>query len=220
MSSLSDRLEHIRSNIAANAQSPDDVTIVAVTKGFDIEAVRQALEVGVHNIGENYAQEAKQKHDALTATADEPTWHFIGQLQRNKVRLLAPFVDVWQSVDNGGLISEIAKRSPRARVMIQVNLADRADRGGCEWANTAQLVETAQASGLDVLGLMGVGPTGVAAEDRPHFRRLATLRNELNLRELSMGMSGDYEVALQEGATIVRLGSILFGQRPKRATSE
>jgi PLP dependent protein len=169
---------------------------------------------GLHDIGENYAQEARAKYDTIAGGEQlQCRWHFIGQLQRNKVKQLAPFVSVWQTVDNERLITELANRVAGAAVFVQVNLSDDPDRGGCAWGDVAALVAQARDAGLDVRGLMGVGPSTDPEGSRPAFRRLAGVRSELELPELSMGMSGDLEVALEEGSTMVRIGSALIGPR-------
>lgn len=193
------------------------VKLLAVTKGFSTDAIRAAVAAGLGEVGENYAQEAKAKHDELvTADESQPRWHFIGRLQKNKVRQLASFVDLWQSVDSLGLADEIAKRAPGAEILVQVDLAEEPGRGGCSWNEAPWLVEHARQAGLVVRGLMGVGPPGEPEVARPAFRRLATLANTLEVDELSMGMTNDLEVAVQEGATIVRIGRALFGQRLPR----
>src|SRR5262249_46488234 len=128
------------------------VKIVAVTKGFGPEAIEVAQSAGFISVGENYAQEAGAKYEAIGKSSLE--WHFIGQLQTNKVKMLAPFIDVWQTVDNVGLIAEIAKRAPNASIFIQVNLTDDKARGGCMWQDLDALCESANAAGLNVEGLM------------------------------------------------------------------
>lgn len=189
-----------------------DVTIVAVTKGFGGEAVLTAASAGIADVGENYAQELVAK----VATAPQPPgvrWHFLGHLQTNKVKPLAPLVHLWQSVDRVEAGRAIVRHAPGARVLVQVNVSGLPRRNGCGWDEAAGLVEDLSALGLDVRGLMAV-----ASEDQPRrdFRRLARLARGLGLRELSMGMSGDFEVAVDEGATMVRLGTVLFGPRPGR----
>jgi pyridoxal phosphate enzyme (YggS family) len=143
--------------------------------------------------------------------------HFIGQLQSNKVRALADVVDVWQTVDRASLADEIAKRAPSAHAFVQVNTTDEPDKGGCAPDATASLVEHCRERGLIVHGLMTVGPTsGDRAGTRDAFSTLRRLADELGLESCSMGMSGDFEIAIELGATHVRIGSALFGQRPQR----
>jgi PLP dependent protein len=199
----------------------DRVKIVAVTKGFGPEAVESAIAAGFTSVGENYAQEATAKHQVLAkhealGAAVDPEWHFIGQLQRNKVKMLAPFINVWQTVDSTAIVDELAKRVPNAAVFIQVNLTIEQGRGGCRWEELDQLCAAARAADLNVLGLMGVAAQTAEDEVRVSFRRLADEAARLDVHELSMGMSGDFEIAVAEGATLIRLGSTLFGPRPLR----
>jgi pyridoxal phosphate enzyme (YggS family) len=143
--------------------------------------------------------------------------HFIGQLQTNKVRLVAALVDVWETVDRAALADEIAKRAPGARVYVQVNLTAEANKGGCSPEETEGLVQHCVAAGLHVEGLMTVGPTSADPEATAvAFTALDALAARLGLAGRSMGMSGDYESAIAHGATHVRIGSALFGPRPIR----
>jgi PLP dependent protein len=201
--------EDIRSQVPAN------VKIIAVTKGHDHSAIESAVQNGFTDIGENYAQEAVHKQ-ALASPDSLITWHFIGQLQRNKVRLLAPFVHVWHTVDNIALIKEVAKRAAAAQILLQVNLTDDANRGGCQWHQLEELVSAARAGDLNLIGLMGVAPQGDDVTVRASFRRLADSAAHFDLPELSMGMSADWPIAVEEGATMIRLGSTLFGPRKPR----
>jgi pyridoxal phosphate enzyme (YggS family) len=206
-------LAPVRERIAAAGGDPDRVLIVAVTKGFGAEAVEAALAGGAVHVGENYAQELVAK---ATAVPEGPVWHFIGGLQTNKVRSLAPHVALWETVDRSSLVGELAKRVPGARVLVQVNISAEEAKGGCPPEAAAELVAEARERGLDVAGLMGVAAAGEADVARRQFALLAGLRDELGLAELSMGMSADLEAAVAEGATIVRVGRALFGARPPR----
>ncbi|MCD9622485.1 YggS family pyridoxal phosphate-dependent enzyme [Rhabdothermincola salaria] len=211
------RLADVRRRIAG-AGGDDGIRVLAVTKGFGPDAVEAALELGLTAVGENYAQELVAKVEALGTDRDPmPRWHFLGRLQRNKVRLLAPHVGVWESVDRGPLVDEIAKRAPGAVVYVQVDLSGEPQKGGAAPAEVPGLVARARDAGLAVRGLMGVGPAGPAEAARPGFRMLVALADELGLVERSIGMTGDLEVAVAEGATEVRVGTALFGPRPSRA---
>jgi hypothetical protein len=190
-----------------------DVTVVAVTKAFGPDAVDAAVRAGLGDIGENYAQECIAKLAQVTAVP-RPRVHFIGGLQRNKVRDLAGLVDVWQSVDRPELGREIAKRAPGAEVMVQVDLSGEETKRGAPAAAVPALVRALDDLGLDVVGLMGIGPRAEPEAARPGFRLLRRLVDRLGLSECSMGMSADLEIAVQEGATMVRVGSDLFGPRP------
>jgi pyridoxal phosphate enzyme (YggS family) len=187
-----------------------DVRIVAVTKGFGADAVAAARYAGLTDLGENYADELVAKWEM------GPQWHFLGTIQRNKVRALADKVGLWQGVDREAAGMEIAKRAPGAAVLIQVNLSGDRRRNGCTFADAPALVDSLRAMQLDVRGVMGVAPAGEPETARPPFRRLASLAASLELSEVSMGMTGDLEVAVEEGATMVRLGTALFGPRPER----
>lgn len=204
-----------------------EVDILAVTKGHDADLVRRAMTAGFRTFAENYAQELDAKvSDLAAARGSESTpapvseleWHFIGRLQRNKVRRIASLVTRWDSVDRRELIDEIANRSPSARILVQVNVSDEPGKGGCEPDHTAGLVARAVDAGLAVEGLMTVGRTGAPTETAVGFRRLRGLCDQLGLAVCSMGMSADFEVAVSEGSTQVRLGSALFGLRPPRGT--
>jgi pyridoxal phosphate enzyme (YggS family) len=217
-SDVADGLDRVRDRIVAAGGDPERVTVVAVTKAFGIDAVEAALAAGASHLGENYAQELLAKTEALGADV-APAWHFIGGLQRNKVRALVPHVALWESVDRLSLGEELAKRAPGARVLVQVNISEEASKGGCPPDEAPDLVAALRASGLEVAGLMGVAAAGDLAVARAQFAALATLRADLGLAELSMGMSADLEAAVAEGATIVRVGSALFGARPPRSAS-
>ena len=205
---VSDRADALRARLAAAGGA--DVRIVAVTKTFGPDAVDAAVAAGLVDVGENYAQEAVAK---LTEVASEPTVHFIGRLQRNKVRHLAPVVDVWQSVDRPELVREIAKRAPGARIMVQVDISDEESKGGVAPADTERLVVDATDAGLEVVGLMGVALLAEPEAARPGFALLRRLVDQLELAECSMGMTADLEVAVDEGTTMVRVGCDLFGER-------
>lgn len=191
------------------------VTIVAVTKSFPPHVVTAAVDAGCSTIGENYAQELVVKRSALDALGDRrPQVHFIGHVQSNKVRALAGAVDVWETLDRPSIIEHVARRTGRARVMIQVNATGEDAKQGCQPSDVAALVDHAVESGLDVEGLMTMGPTsGEQVATRDAFRAVRRLADELGLAACSMGMSDDYEVAVAEGSTHVRVGTILFGER-------
>lgn len=191
------------------------VHLVAVTKGFGSDAIRAAVAAGCSMVGESYAQELVAKVAELDDLAAMPAVHFIGQLQTNKVRQLARLVDVWQTIDRRSLADEIAHRAAGATVMVQVNATAEADKGGCPPADVAALVAHCWSVGLVVDGLMTIGPT---SQDRratvDAFTLVRRLVDEHGLASCSMGMSGDMELALELGATHIRIGSAVFGERP------
>ena len=179
--------------------------------------MRAALAAGLTDVGESYVQELEAKAGELAESdGPVPTWHFVGGLQRNKVRKAAPYVAVWHSIDRLSLGAEVALRSPGAKVYAQVNTTGEPQKGGCEPARVPGLVDGLRDLGLDVLGLMTIGPAGPPEGARPAFRLLRELAAREGLAGLSMGMTGDLEVAVSEGATVVRVGSGLFGPRPAR----
>lgn len=191
------------------------VDLVGVTKGFGSWAIESAVAAGCDAIGESYAQELIAKRDTVERL--RPVVHFVGRLQRNKVRQLVELVDVWCSLDRASLIDEVARRAPGTRVLVQVDTTGDPGKGGCAFGDAAQLVDHARRAGLEVLGLMTVGPTGQSPEAaRPGFRAIRELVDELALTVCSMGMTDDLEIAVQEGSTEVRLGTALFGERPPR----
>ena len=209
------QLEQVRTRIASAARGvgrePDAVTLVAVSKTVPLDAVEGALAAGQRDLGENRAQELRAKAEVLVSRAPPPIWHFVGQLQRNKVRQIAPYVSCWQSIDRPELGAELARCAPGARVLVQVNVGAEPQKGGCEPAAAPRLVDELRDLGLDVTGLMTVPP--IAADPRPHFAVLRELGEQLELPDLSMGMTADFEAAIGEGATIVRIGSAVFGAR-------
>ena len=210
------RVEVLRRAIAAVDRAfTHDVALVGVTKGFGPWAIEEAVAAGCDAIGENYAQELLDKRATVEALG--PTVHFIGRLQRNKVRQLVGLVDVWCSLDRASLVDEVAKRVPGASVLIQVDTTGDPSKGGCAVGDVAGLVARASDAGLVVDGLMTVGPTGAPPEAaRAGFRRVRRLVDELGLRTCSMGMSADLAVAIEEGSTEVRVGTAIFGRRPPR----
>jgi len=217
-SRASDILERLDS--AAHGRS---VTLVAVTKGFGVEVARTAISAGLCDLGENYAQELQAKQTIIADGVDggDPSeaaktvrWHFIGGLQRNKIKRIAPSVHLWHTMDRSALLDEVAKRSPGAAVLIQVNTTSEPQKSGCKPDDALRLVDHGRQNGLSVIGLMTVGPTEPTADPRPSFEMLRQLGQTCEVTELSMGMSGDFEMAAACGATIVRVGSALFGRRP------
>jgi pyridoxal phosphate enzyme (YggS family) len=211
---VAERLAQVQDRIARAGGI--DVAVLPVTKTFGIEACWAAHRAGCSAVGENYAQELVAK---LGAVPHPFGVHFIGQLQTNKVRSLAPIVTVYETVDRLSLVHELAKRVPGARVLLQVTTSHEDGKGGCPLLEVPALHEAAMAAGLEVLGLMTVGPTeGGSDAARPGFRAVRAMLDRLGLRVLSMGMTDDLEVAVQEGSTQVRVGSALFGSRPTLTT--
>jgi pyridoxal phosphate enzyme (YggS family) len=223
MPDIATNLERVRERLARAAERagrrPDDVLLIAVSKTVDVERIRAGVAAGVTALGENRVQEAKAKIAELGRPA---AWHLIGHLQTNKVKDALPLFDVIHSLDRLELAREIerraAARGQAVDALLQVNVAAEASKGG---VGPDAVGETLDAIGklahVRVRGLMTIPPEVERAEDsRPWFRRLRELAERHGLRELSMGMSGDFEVAVEEGATMVRVGTAVFGPRPPR----
>jgi pyridoxal phosphate enzyme (YggS family) len=219
------RLERIRGEVSEAAaragRDPADIELVAVSKTQTVEIIREAMRAGLHVFGENKVQEAGRK----IAELERGTWHFIGHLQTNKSRLAVQLFDSIDSVDRLDLAQEIDCRAEplgkTQNVLLQVNVAGESSKFGCTPEAARELAEAINAlPQLCLRGLMTIAPYADEAEkSRPHFARLRGLRDELqrdtglHLPVLSMGMSGDFEVAIEEGATSVRVGTALFGAR-------
>jgi hypothetical protein len=207
-----ERLARVSARIAATGRNPDEVAIVAVTKGFGVEVCREALAAGLHVLGENRVQEALAKMEVV----DGALWHLIGHLQTNKVKLAAGRFALIQTVDSVRLAEAIARHAPGQAVLVEVNIAREAQKSGIPPDQALELIKTVSTL-LDLHGLMGMGPS--AGDPTPAFNELRTLHDEAEqhlgkgLPVLSMGMSGDFEAALAAGSTMLRLGQALFGPR-------
>ncbi|MDA1010418.1 MAG: YggS family pyridoxal phosphate-dependent enzyme [Chloroflexi bacterium] len=222
---LTDRTAEVRRRIEAACaragRDPSGVTLVAVSKTHPATTVAEAMAAGLTAFGENRAQELVPKAEAVRALGLRPQWHFIGHLQRNKVREVLPHMDVLHSLDSARLINEIAARWDAREggqplpCFIEVNVAGEAQKEGVAPEEVGLLLAAARATGvLDVRGLMTVAPHMEAGEAvRLVFVRLRELAAEHGLSELSMGMTDDFEVAIEEGATVVRVGRAVFGDR-------
>ena len=222
---LAGRLAHVRAEIAqrqARGGWSHPVTIVAVTKGFGVDAVQAALDAGLADIGENRVQEALDK--IASPVGPRATWHLIGHLQRNKAKLVPGRFAVVHSLDSAELAAELARRAAAAgvkqRVLLQVNVAGEEQKSGCAPAEVPALARRVAAeSALALEGLMTLAPlTDDTDVQRRTFRGLRELRDHLKedglwVPMLSMGMSADYGMAVEEGATVIRLGTVLFGAR-------
>ena len=208
---VDERLRDVRARVERAGGDPDAITIVGA-KPPSADACREAIAAGIVDLGENRAQELLAKAEEV----DGARWHFIGRLQTNKIRGLAPHVALWESIDRPEVVDELARRSPGAEVLVQVNISAEPQKGGCAPEAAAALVDEAAGAGLAVRGLMGIGPDGDPEGARPGFALLARLADELGLEVRSMGMSNDLEVAVQEGSTMIRVGTDLFGPRPSR----
>jgi PLP dependent protein len=214
-------LERVETAATSVGRAPESVTVVAISKTFPPAAVRAAIEAGVTDVGENRAQELRDKAAAVGTGA---RWHFVGNLQMNKVRYVVGTAALVHSVDRSGLAETLARRARAIgitqKVLIEVNIAAEATKHGVEPGAALDLAEAIAAlPGVSVKGLMAMPPlTDDPGESRGHFKELAALSGRLTAMlpgagELSMGMSRDFEVAVEEGATIVRIGEAIFGPR-------
>jgi hypothetical protein len=190
----------------------------AMSKGVTNEMVLAALDAGVHDFGENYVQEAQLRIADLGPRAGEATWHFIGHLQTNKVPAALALFDTIESVDSLKLAHAISRRAEKpVRILLEVNVSGEASKHGLAPADvSAAVVEIAALPNVDLAGLMTMAPEVEDVEQtRPVFRTLRQLAEANSLSELSMGMTNDFEVAVEEGATMVRIGRALFAGRPR-----
>jgi pyridoxal phosphate enzyme (YggS family) len=217
-------VDRIAQAAVSTGRDPRDVKILGAAKAQDITSIEAALVAGVLLIGENYVQEASRKRKRL---ADKVEWHMIGHLQRNKAKAAVEIFDVIESLDNAELAraldKEGRKRNVRVRALIEINIGGEETKSGIVKPKVEELLRTiGELDHLSIEGLMTVPPFRENSEEtRPYFRDLRRLRDELhslklpniNLKELSMGMTHDYLVAVEEGATIVRVGTALFGPR-------
>jgi pyridoxal phosphate enzyme (YggS family) len=217
--------KRIREVCSRCGRNPEDVLLLGVSKTFGIDRIRDAIDAGLFDFGENYAQEFREKHSQI---GDERVrWHFIGHLQSNKVKHIAGHVHLIHSVDNYHLAEEIQKRGEKAGrpldILVEVHTTDEATKYGISPEGTLDLVKRiAEFNWVRVQGLMTMGPfSGDPNDSRPSFQQLSALREvivregieNVSMRHLSMGMSHDYEVAIEEGSTIVRIGTAIFGER-------
>jgi pyridoxal phosphate enzyme (YggS family) len=198
------------------------VTLLAVSKKFPAEKLAAAYAAGLSEFGENYVQEFAEKRPALSALTGA-RYHLIGHLQSNKVRLACELFQVIQTVDSPKLLTRLnaaaAERDAKIEAMVEVKLSVEESKSGANPADIPALLESAAScSHISLTGLMTMPPWSEDPEHaRPYFRRLASLAQQFKLPNLSMGMSGDLETAIEEGATIVRVGTALFGRRPKQS---
>jgi PLP dependent protein len=216
------RIEAVRSRILdacrRSGRSEEDVRLVAVSKTISADVVAEGIEAGLDILGENYIQEAQAKIEAL---GNRASWHFIGRLQSNKAKYAVRLFDLIHSVDTLKLAQEIDKRAGSLGkvqpVLIQVNISGESTKGGTATDEAGALIEQVRAlKNLDPKGLMTMPPFFDQPDRaRPFFSNLREIRDQYapDLPELSMGMSGDFEVAIEEGATMVRVGTAIFGAR-------
>jgi len=223
MSGIAENLERVKERVARAAQragrDPSAVTIVGVAKTFPPQAIAEAYRAGLRHIGENRVQEAQAKRPELASLAGV-TWHLVGHLQTNKVKRALELFDIVHSVDSLRVAEFISRHATRpVEVLVEVNVAGEASKFGVAPQEVPALVEAlARLPRIEVVGLMTIAPLVADPEEvRPVFRRLRELAGGLGLRELSMGMTDDFEVAVEEGATLVRIGRAIFGARKEES---
>lgn len=217
------RLATLRDSIDRAARltqrTADDINLIAVSKTHDADTIRPLLHAGQRAFGENRVQEAQEKWPALRAAFSGVALHLVGQLQSNKAADAVALFDVIHSLDRPSLLTALAKAmdaaGKRISCFIQVNIGAEAQKGGCAIADLPALIAAARAADIPVPGLMCVPPADIEAA--PFFALLAKIARDEGLDRLSMGMSGDYETAIMLGATDIRVGTALFGQRPSPA---
>jgi hypothetical protein len=228
---ISTNIDTLRERIAAasrrSGRRPENVTLVAVAKTFPAEQVDEAVRAGVVDIGENYVQELLGKRETLSAR--DIRWHFVGHLQSNKVRQIAEWIHLVHALDSVSLARELDGRAARAgrtlEALVEVNTTGEQTKFGLPPDRVAGFIRSLEPlAHIRIAGLMTIGPFLPDPEgSRPMFRMLRLLRDEIartpqantDLHHLSMGMSGDFEVAIEEGATLVRIGTAIFGSRKK-----
>jgi len=226
---LKQRLEHIKERIRQAAKScnrnPDSIRLVAVSKTVPAETVKEAIEAGATILGENYVQDAREKFDALVHYP--VSWHFIGHLQSNKAKYAVRLFDLIHSVDSLKLARALNKEAKKVDkiqpILVQVNISGEDTKSGISAEDAPGLIsEISHLKNLSIKGLMTMPPYFYQPEKvRPYFAALRELRDQMkkqslpnvSLEELSMGMTGDFEVAIEEGATLVRIGTAIFGER-------
>jgi PLP dependent protein len=213
------RLNSVRAAMAKAAKlagrAPEATTLIAISKTKSAEEIIPLIAAGQRDFGENRVQEAQSKWPALRAAHPDLRLHLVGQLQSNKADEAVALFDVIHSVDRPSLVTALAKAQEKAgrrpACFIQVNIGDEEQKGGCAVADVPDLLAAARVAGLDIVGLMAVPPADIEAA--PFFALLAKLARDNGLAQLSMGMSGDFETAIMLGATHVRVGTALFGER-------
>ncbi len=226
--SIAENLRAVRDRIASAAKrafrDPASIRLVVVTKTIDVDRIREAVAVGATVLGENRVQEAKEKIEKLGPVA---SWHLIGRLQTNKAKYAVKLFELVHSVDTLELARELDKQAAKIgkvqNVLVEVSIAGEASKAGVGVKGTSDLIrEAAKLRNISITGLMTMPPYSENPEDaRPYFRNLRDLSQAItkenipgvSMNELSMGMSGDFEVAIEEGATMVRIGTAIFGER-------
>ncbi|MBN2802102.1 MAG: YggS family pyridoxal phosphate-dependent enzyme [Deltaproteobacteria bacterium] len=226
MNNIENNISVIKKRIEAAAKNsgrnPNDINLVAVSKRQPVQAIIDAYNAGQRDFGENYAQELREKATELASYTDI-NWHYIGHLQTNKVKYVAPYAHMMECIDSTHTASEFSKQANKFNrkidILLQVNIGNESQKHGCSSEDAKKIIsEISVLGGIRLKGLMAIVPYSDDPEEaRVYFHKLKLLRDTLGGKELlphlSMGMSNDYEVAIQEGSTIVRVGTAIFGER-------
>ncbi|HEY7211332.1 MAG TPA: YggS family pyridoxal phosphate-dependent enzyme [Bryobacteraceae bacterium] len=221
LDAVENRLQQV---VARTGRKRSDITLVAVAKKFSAERIREAYYAGLRDFGENYVQEFAAKKPFLT-DLQQARFHLIGHLQSNKARLACDLFDVIETADSSKALEKLDRslqeNGRQMNILFEIKLSAEQSKTGASPNEIPQLLASAaRCSQLNVTGLMTIPPWSEDAEaSRPYFRQLAALARQYGLPQLSMGMSNDFEVAIEEGATIIRVGTALFGPRPKPQTT-
>lgn len=218
--------ERVKRACTRSGRKTDEIKIVAVSKKFGIDKIKEAYSLGLQDFGENYAQEFRDKERSIDKKVNKNIhWHFIGSIQKNKVKYLVGKTFLIHTIDSFSLAEEFNKRAEKLNCMVkslvEVNISEERNKSGIKIEQVKSLLDSLnKLKNVKIIGLMGMAPYFEDPENaRPYFQKLRKIRDEIqvytdNFKELSMGMSGDFEVAIEEGATIIRLGSSIFGERP------
>jgi pyridoxal phosphate enzyme (YggS family) len=214
--------ERIQKACERSGRKRDEVRLIAVTKTHPVETIRQAYDLGIRDFGENRVQELLKKAEYFREDNDI-RWHLIGHLQSNKAKYIAPLIHCVHSIDSIETAKELSKRAAQSGrsidILLEVNVAGEESKEGIAQQEAEKLLKqiSKEATSVFVTGLMTVAPYLSDPEDvRPYFRELRMLRDQHGLKDLSMGMTNDFEVAIEEGSTMIRIGSALFGERPAK----
>ena len=215
--------EKIQNACSRSDRKREEITLITVTKTHPVKIIREAYDLGIRDFGENRVQELLKKKEQLP---EDIHWHLIGHLQSNKAKYIAPFIHCVHSIDSIETAKELSKRAEQNQrtidVLLEINVAGETTKEGMAPRECEKLLSeiSGQATSLVLRGFMTIAPYEEPELVRPFFRELRRLRDQFGLRDLSMGMTNDFEVAIEEGATMIRIGSALFGERPSLTTKD
>ncbi len=217
MIDIEQNLKNVKERITKSAlrvyRHPENIKLIAVTKTFPVDTIKKAIDLGINSIGETKVQEAKKKFEEIGRKVE---WHMVGHLQSNKTKDAVKIFDVIHSIDRMKIAKKLSDEclglNKKMPVLVEVNLTE--DKFGVKPEEIVEFVnEIKKLEGIEIEGLMTIAPLVEPEETRPHFRKLKELALKCKLKELSMGMSNDFQVAIEEGATMIRIGTAIFGER-------